>query len=235
MLPWFPTAALLTLSILALAPSKASATFENPFVLDTSNLGSGFTGPFAQVTINVDSTGTVATITFDALTNGGYTYLFHSQGAVAVNVNATSWTLGNLTGTGPNKNTPSLSDGGSGQEDGYGNFNQTITDFDGYNYAASEIQFTLTRTDGGTWLADGSNVLKLTSGTTPAIAAAQIGASDGTKFVTTGYAGGNGTVGPPNTGGAGASPPPSAVLLGLGGLGVAAVVFRSRRRQVAMA
>ena len=62
--------------------------------LTTFNVA-GFTGPFASVTVDLTSS-TVATITFDSLTNGGNTYLFHTQGAAAVNVNGTA-TVSNIT------------------------------------------------------------------------------------------------------------------------------------------
>ena len=61
------------------------------FDLNQSNLGAGFTGPFIEVTVDRTST-TTATFTFDALTNGGFTYLMHTNGAAAVNINAASFT-----------------------------------------------------------------------------------------------------------------------------------------------
>src|SRR5262245_326934 len=61
-----------------------------------------FPGPYATVTVTTPSTpSATATITFDSLTATGgacaptgCTYLMAGQGAVAVNVNAASWTLG---------------------------------------------------------------------------------------------------------------------------------------------
>jgi hypothetical protein len=67
------------------------------------------------------------------------------------------------------------------------------------------------------------------------LAAAHIGAYGGTfsqGFNITGFAAGNGTVGP-NVGIVPA--PPSAVLLGVGALGFAGLLIRSRRRQLSAA
>src|SRR5262249_19052053 len=42
------------------------------------------------------------------------------------------------------------SDGGAGNEDGFGSFNQTINSFDGFDHSSTTISFTLTNTS-GTW------------------------------------------------------------------------------------
>src|SRR5262249_3479682 len=77
-----------------------------------------------------------------------------ADGAVGVNVNATSFTLSGLTGTSPGASFSSvvadLSNGGAGNEDGFGSFNQTINSFDGFTHSWSTITFTLTHTS-GTW------------------------------------------------------------------------------------
>ncbi len=127
------------------------------------NLGnsalSGFTGPFGFVDVNLSSS-TMATITFTSNTVGGNIYLFGDGGTAGVNVNATSWTLGSITGsnagTGFTSGGP-FSDGGAGNEDGFGSFNQTINTFDGFTHSSDTISFTLTNTS-GTW-ADSSSVL----------------------------------------------------------------------------
>jgi hypothetical protein len=227
---WFLMAVVLAL---AFAPATASAGFQNPFFLDGSNLGGGFTGPFVQVTVNLTDS-THATITFDALTHGGFTYLLTDGGSAAVNVNASSWTLSNISGTNslPGGFTPGpYSDGGSGNEDGFGSFNQTINSFDSFTHSSTEIVFTLTNTS-GTW---GTAANVLAANNNGNIAAAHIGAYAGTfgnGFTATGFAAGNGTVGP-NFGVVPA--PPSAVLLGVGALGFAGLLIRSRRRQLSAA
>src|SRR5437764_15408428 len=86
---------------------------------------SGYTGPYANVTVDLTST-TTATITFTALTNGIYTYVLVDGSSAAVNVNASTWTLSGLTGTPFFGNGPSLTDVGTQQSDGFGNFNQAI-------------------------------------------------------------------------------------------------------------
>jgi len=130
-------------------PAKAdSITFD----LTTGNSAiSGYPGPYASVLVNRTST-TTATITFTSLTNSGNIYLLGGVGSVAVNVNATSFTLGPITGSNAGTGfTPGpYSDGGSGNEDGFGSFNQTINSFDGYTHSSDSISFSLTDTS-GTW------------------------------------------------------------------------------------
>ncbi len=130
-------------------PAKAdSITFD----LTTGNSAiSGFTGPYASVLVNRTSA-TTATITFTSLTADGNIYLLGDGGSVAVNVNAASFTLGPITGSNAGTGfTPGpYSDGGSGNEDGFGSFNQTINSFDGYTHSSDSISFSLTDTS-GTW------------------------------------------------------------------------------------
>ncbi len=137
-----------------------------PAVADTMtytiNLGnsaiSGFTGPYATATVDL-TTGTTATITFTSLINSGNIYLMGDGGSVAVNVNATSWTIGSFTASNSGTGfTPgSLSNGHSGTEDGFGTFNQQVTSFDGFTHSSDFISFVLTNTS-GTW-ASAANVL----------------------------------------------------------------------------
>lgn len=119
---------------------------------------SGFAGPYARADVNLIDP-THAMITFTSLTNAGNIYLLGDGGSVAVNVNATSWTLGTITGSNAGTGfTPgSYSDGGAGNEDGFGSFNQTINSFDGFSHSSDLIGFVLTNT-GGTWASAG-NVL----------------------------------------------------------------------------
>ena len=112
---------------------------------------SGYPGPYASVTVNrTDSTH--ATITFTSLTNSGNIYLMGDGSSVAVNVNAGSWTLSGLTASnsGTGFSPGPLSDGGSGNVDGFGVLNQTINSFDGFTHSSSSISFTLTNAS-GTW------------------------------------------------------------------------------------
>ncbi len=148
--------------ILATAASARADT--TTYSLTTGNTAlSGYTGPFGSVTVNLTDS-THATITFTSGTVGGNIYLFGDGSTVDVNVNATSWSLSGLAGSnaGTGFTTPSLSDGGSGNVDGFGQFNQTINDFDGFDYSADSVSFTLTDTS-GTW-ASATDVLKANKG-----------------------------------------------------------------------
>ena len=119
---------------------------------------SGFPGPYGTATImRIDATH--ASITFNSNIVGGNIYLFGDGGSVAVNVNAASWTLGSITGSNAGVGfTPGpYSDGGSGNEDGFGSFNQTINSFDGFSHSADTVSFSLTN-NSGTWATD-SDVL----------------------------------------------------------------------------
>lgn len=130
---------------------------------------SSYTGPYAEVDVNwINSTN--ATITFTSLTNSGNIYLLGGEDAVAVNVNATSWTLGLLTpsNTGTGFTPGPLSDTGSGQVSSWGNFNQTIKSFDGYTHSSDKISFSLENTS-GTWV-NASNVLTNNANGAPAAA-----------------------------------------------------------------
>src|SRR5262249_25705332 len=159
--------------VVALGASNALAnTFAN-YTLSNINL-SGFIGPYATVQVDLNVAGTSATITFDSLTNGGYKYLLIDGGSAAVNVNG-AFTLGTISGTvasGTGFTQATYSNGGAGNEDGFGNFNLTINSFDGFKDASQEIVFTLTN-NSGTW-SDASTVLTLNGG--GSVAAAHVAA-----------------------------------------------------------
>jgi hypothetical protein len=142
-------AVLIAIAGLGLQQAKAD-TFS--FNLSAGNPAiSGFTGPYATVTVNRTST-TTATITFTSLTAAGNIYLMGDGSSVAVNVNASSFTLGTITGSNAGTGfTPGpWSNSGSGNVDGWGVLNQTITSFDGFTHSSDTISFTLTNTS-GTW------------------------------------------------------------------------------------
>ncbi len=135
---------------LLMIPMWASADFI--FNIGTGNSAiSGFPGPYAQVDVSLTDS-THATITFTSLTNSGNIYLLGSTSAVDVNVNATSWTLGTITGSnaGTGFNPGPWSNGGSGNVSDAGIFNQTINSFDSYTHSSDTISFVLTDT-GGSW------------------------------------------------------------------------------------
>ena len=165
-------AVLIAIAGLGLQQAKADFIFN----LTVGNSGlSGFPGPYATVDVHlVDPTH--ATISFTSLTNGGNIYLFGGVNAVDVNVNATTWTIGSFVATNSGTGfTPGpLSDGGSGNVDGFGTLNQTVNSSDGFTHASNFISFGLTNTS-GTWLSDTTVLIANAQG---AFAAAHI-------FVTT--------------------------------------------------
>jgi hypothetical protein len=150
---------LLAVTAIALAGLSSIAGATIVFQLGQGNAAlSGYPTPFGSVAVTRTSS-TTATIVFTANNTGGYQYLFGDGGSVAVNVNATSWTLGLITGSNAGTGfTPGpYSDAGAGPEDGFGSFNQNIDSFDGFTHSSDTISFSLTNTS-GTWAGD-SDVL----------------------------------------------------------------------------
>jgi PEP-CTERM motif-containing protein len=143
--------------LIALSVPTARADIINISINDPSPALSGFTGPYANLNINLTSP-TTATITFSSLINGGYTYLMGGQGAADLNVNGT-YTLGpvSLSNGIAGFNTPTFVSDKPGNVGGWGNLNLALDLFDGFTHAATLISFTLTDTS-GTW-ASASNVL----------------------------------------------------------------------------
>ena len=193
---------LIAVACLGLQHAKADTI---DYTLVTSNSpGTLGAGPFG--TVHVDLTAGVATITFTAQSG----YLFVDGGSVAVNVNASAWTIGNFKSNGE----PVSSDG-AGNEDGFGSFNQKVSQQNASN-GASIISFVLTNTS-GTWLS-AANVLKFNAQNW--LIAAHIQIQNGTGY--TGFAAGPGGGSVPDGG-------TTVMLLGaaLGALGMARRFLRS--------
>jgi hypothetical protein len=171
------------------------------YTLTTGNSGlAGFTGPFAQVTVEWTSS-TTANITFTSLTNGGYIYLMGDGSSAAVNVNGT-FTLTNVSATnslgGFTPGSYTVVDPlGSSNVDGFGPFNGVIDSFDGFTHSADKIVFTLTNIS-GSW-STASEVLIANAQGYEAASHIFIANSDGTNTGFTGYAA-NGTVPVPEPG-----------------------------------
>jgi hypothetical protein len=115
---------------------------------------SGFTGPYGTVTITLVNS-TTATVTFTSNTVAGNIYLFGDGNSVALNVNASTFSVSGITGSNAGTGfTPGpYTSIGAGNVDGFGAFNLRIRSFDGYTHTSDTITFTVTNTS-GTWGSD---------------------------------------------------------------------------------
>ncbi len=118
---------------------------------------SGFTPGYVSLDINlIDSTH--ATATFTSLSSGTTLYRMGDGSSADLNVAGSfSAALGSESGTATGF-TPTFSAFSSGQVDGWGNFNLTLDNVDGYGDSATQIVINLTATGGNTW-ADADHVL----------------------------------------------------------------------------
>jgi len=150
-----PFLAALATAAVALTFGAGSASADIIIYDLTALNGSGLgPGPYVQVTVN-ETTGvtlgtSTAEITFTSLFDGSYLYLMGGNAAADIDVNG-SFSLVSFTGSNTRTGfTPGpLSNGGSGNADGFGNFSQTIDSFDGYTHSFSTIVIDLA---GGSWL-----------------------------------------------------------------------------------
>jgi hypothetical protein len=200
---------LIAIACFGLQQAKAITTYS----LSTPNDAiSGYPAPYGSVSVTL--VGNTATITFTAAHTGAFQYLFGDGSSAAVNVNG-AFTLGAITGTQlPGFGPTTLSSGGAGQVDGFGNFNLTINSNDGYTAASNSITFTLT----GSWANEASVLIANANG---ALVAAHIfvtafPADANASALATGFAANGGAINTPDGG-------TTVMLLGvaLGALGMA--------------
>jgi hypothetical protein len=152
---------LILLAVAAMAcwfPGQAMANSVADFTsfIGTPNTAlSPYTGPYVKVEIDLTSA-TTADVKFTSLTNSGNIYLMGDGSAAALNVNATTFTVGSLAGSNSGTGfTPGsftvAKPPGTSNVDELGLFNCVIDDSNGFTHAADQLTFTLTRTDAGSW------------------------------------------------------------------------------------
>jgi len=150
------TISLAMFTAMVLGSAAATRADTVTFSLTSANFG-GFPSPYGSVLVNRTST-TAATITFAAdETHAGLTYLFGAQGAVGVNFNGAVTLAGAITADLSLGGVNGLATAGAGNEDGFGSFNFTIDNTDGFGNAVRGVTFSVTL-NSGTW-ASASQVL----------------------------------------------------------------------------
>jgi hypothetical protein len=230
--------ALMTTSLMLGITAVTALADSQMITLDNANpglntgAGGCCTGPYAVVTINRTDT-THATVTFDSLTNGGFTYLIGSERGAGVNVSG-SFDLSGITGVNSLSGfsfdaTSDLSDGGANNMSSFGDFNQTISFFDGFTHTVTELQFTLTATNGNSWSSAADVLTNNASGFEVVYHGFACASSAGNPC--TGNTGATST-GFASTGGA-AVPEPTSLYLSGALVGLLAVVSRFRGRSTA--
>jgi hypothetical protein len=216
--------------VLAFGAGRASA--DQTYYIDQGNTAlQAFPAPpyYATAVVHLDSS-TMATITFDVgpnFTTGGHTYSYTFAGTdtADVNVNASSFSVSNITVV-PAVGSPSFSS--THNVDGQGTFNARIdSGSGGSSVLTTEVKFDVTRST-GTW-GSAADVLTNTGSGVTHFAAAHIAvAVDGViGSSNTGFAG-DGPFTPPPPTPQSVPEPSSTALAAVGALGF--VVFGLRRR-----
>jgi len=213
-------------AFLLLTVGTLQVSAQTTYTLSVPNSAvSGYPAPYGTAVVTLN-TSTTATVVFTTNLSGAHAYLMAGVSAADVNVNATTFSISNITGSNSLSATftpGAFSSGGSGNVDGFGTLNQTVNDFDGFTHSATTISFTLTNTS-GTWANSGNVLVANNDGALAAIhlfvcnnAAATCTASSGA--IATGFAA---------NGGATSVPEPVSMLLF--GSGLVAIGAKLRRR-----
>src|SRR5262249_7755038 len=148
----FSTAA----ALMALALVAPAAQADVIYTLTTNNGGFGNPpGPYGTVTVHLVSS-TEATLTVTNNQVGSNVYLFADGGTFGFNTNG-AVTIQSITGSnsytdsGFGAFTPGpFSNGGSGNEDGFGSFSNRIDTFDGYQHSVNRLTVDITL-NSGSW------------------------------------------------------------------------------------
>jgi hypothetical protein len=209
---------MLLAAALALTLGVSSASADTSYSLNLGNTSgspalSDFPPPYGTVNVHLDDS-THATITFTALPGPGTVqYLFGGGGAVAVNTNGAATIVAGFTGSnsGSGYSGTNLSNGGAGNEDGWGSFSNTLNEFDGYSWSLTTVTFQLAKSS-GSW---GSSADVLANNADGHLVAAHIFVSPTAAMATSGaLATGFATNGPTLPG-----PEPATMALALAGIG----------------
>jgi len=148
--------------------SASVARADVVYILNNANFG-GFSAPFGSVTVHLVDSNT-ATLTFTAdQSHAGLTYLFGNGGTVAANFNG-AVNLVSMSASLTEGGVDGLTLGGAGNEDGFGAFNFTINNTDGFADAVGSVTFTVDKAT-GTW---GSENAILTNNANGNVVAAHI-------------------------------------------------------------
>lgn len=143
----------IALAVTCIAP-VARADLLLTLSVGNSAVVAGAPGPYATANIHLNS-GTSATITFNSLSNNGFIYLMGGQAAADLNVNG-AYTLGSVTESNSLAGfTPTFVDNTPGEVDGFGQFNLSLNNFDGFKDTATQIVVNITK-NSGTWGSEGA-------------------------------------------------------------------------------